>query len=376
MKNDSYDLVVVGAGPAGALAATTAAEAGLKTAIIEQKSFPRQKLCGGFISARALTLLPEDFYLPHSNAEPVYHFSIIKKNKSNSHNSTVLLGYLVQRSSFDQLLAAYASQKEAVLLEEAALKGIETADAEADQRTTDYLIHFRKEREQSTISTRYLIAADGALGRCAELGGVDRRWRKKICGWGLAEIIPEKELRADPADNWPQLEFFPLPFRGGIGWAFHGKGWLNRGVGGLCGRKALFKAYTQLFGSIPEQGTLKSWPLPFLGPVSKVAKGNLLLIGDAAGLIEPFSGEGLYNCFKSARLAVQAIREAKTAGQDAAVYYNRLFKHHFRRYFLPTLAGTVMLQAQSLLYPSAVPPQIARLIENQLWFNDQNFDSQ
>jgi flavin-dependent dehydrogenase len=110
--------------------------------------------------------------------------------------------------------------------------------------------------------------------------------------------------------------------------------------------------------------------------VSKVAKGNLLLIGDAAGLVEPFSGEGLYNCFKSARLAVQAIREAETVGFNAAVAYNRLFRTHFRPYFLPTLAGIVMLHAQSLLYPTAVPPQIARLIENQLWFNDQNFDPQ
>ena len=376
MKNDTYDLVVVGAGPAGALAAATAAEAGLKTAIIEQKCFPRQKLCGGLISARALSLLPADFSLPEAESTAILQFAITKKDRRYRYRAEKPLGLTIKRAIFDQLLAAYASQKGAVLLEEAALKGIEIAGAEADQRTTDYLIHFRKEREQSTISTRYLIAADGALSRCAELGGVDRRWRKKICGWGLAEIIPGKELRADPADDWPQLEFFPLPFRGGMGWAFHGKGWLNRGVGGLCGRKALFKAYTQLFGTIPEKRTLKSWPLPFLGPVSKVAKGNLLLIGDAAGLIEPFSGEGLYNCFKSARLALQAIREAKTAGQDAAVAYNRLFKTHFRRYFLPTLAGTVMLQAQSLLYPSAVPPQIARLIENRMWFNDQNFDSQ
>ena len=161
-----------------------------------------------------------------------------------------------------------------------------------------------------------------------------------------------------------------------MGWVFHGKGWFNRGVGGLCGRKTLFKAYNQLFGAIAPKRTLSSWPLPFLGPVSEVAKGNLLLIGDAAGLVEPFSGEGIYNSLKSALLAVQAIREAETVGFHAAVAYNRLFRTHFRRYFLPNLVGTVMLQAQSLLYPKAVPLQIARLIENQLWFNDQNFDPQ
>ncbi len=376
MNNDPYDLVVIGAGPAGALAAAIAVEAGLKTVILEQKSFPRPKLCGGLVSARALALLPVDFCLPEAETTAVLQFAITKNARHYRYRAEEPLGLTIKRSCFDQLLAAYACQKGAVLLEEAVLNGVEIDGAEADQRSANYLIHFRKEKEQHTINTRYLIAADGAFSRCAELGGIDRRRRKKICGWGLSEIVPKETLKADAPKDLPQLNFFPLPFQGGMGWIFQGKGWLNRGVGGLCRRKTLLKAFTRLFGKTPAAGTLKSWPLPFLGPASKVAKGNLLLIGDAAGLVEPFSGEGLYNCFKSARLAVQAIKEAQAAGFDAAVAYNRLFKIHFRRYFLPTLAGTVMLQAQSLLHPAAVPQQIARLIDNRQWFNDQNFDPQ
>jgi geranylgeranyl reductase family protein len=376
MNNAPYDLVVIGAGPAGSLAAAAAAEAGLKTVILEQKSFPRPKLCGGLVSARALALLPADFCLPQKETTTVLQFIITKNVRHYRYRTEEPLGLTIQRSCFDQQLASYACQKGAVLLEEAVLNGVKLDGAEADQQAANYLIHFRKESEQQTIKTRYLIAADGALSRCAELGGIDRRRRRKFCGWGLSEIIPQEALKAGAPVDLPQLEFFPLPFQGGMGWVFQGKGWLNRGVGGLCGRKTLLKAFTRLFGEAPATGTLKSWPLPFLGPVSKVAKGNLLLIGDAAGLVEPFSGEGLYNCFKSARLAVQAIVEANAAGFDTAAVYNRLFNKHFRRYFLPTLTGTVMLHAQSLLFPAAVPRQIARLITNRLWFNDQNFDPQ
>ena len=79
MSTEKYDLAVIGAGPAGAFAAAEAAKAGIKTMILEQKSFPRPKICGGFISFRALSLLPADFSLPPETAEPVKRLSIIKK---------------------------------------------------------------------------------------------------------------------------------------------------------------------------------------------------------------------------------------------------------------------------------------------------------
>ncbi len=374
MNNDAYDLVVIGAGPAGTLAAATAAEAGLKTAIIELKSLPRQKLCGGLISSRALSLLPPDFHLPAKEASAIFHFTFIKNNHCYEYRADKPLGLLIERTLFDQLFAAYACQKGVTLIEEAALKGVIPGHGTANQQTNDFSVHFRTGGVLQIISTHFLIAADGAFSHCAELGGINRRLRKNICGQGLAELIPEKALPAGAPNSLPRLDFYPMPFQGGLGWAFYGNGRLNRGVGGFCGRSALMKSYTRLFGTIPEGRTLKNWPLPFLGPVSKAAEKNLLLIGDSAGLIEPFSGEGLYNCFKSAKLAVQAIREAKIAGIHAAIPYNRLYKRHFRRYFLPTLAGAVILTALSLICPSAMPQQIARLFENRLWFNDQNFD--
>jgi geranylgeranyl reductase family protein len=363
-----YDLAVIGAGPAGSLAAAMAASAGLKTVIVEKKSLPRAKICGGFVSARALSLLPADFKLPPEAAEPVYKLSIIKKKKSYSYQSDKILGYLVQRSLFDHLLAAYATQQGAFLLEKSSLKNIVVTKDEAENRSC-FTLFFTAGNNLITVKTRYLIAADGALGRCSELGGISRNYRNKICGWGVAELITGKESQNFTSENLVQLQIYPLPFKGGMGWVFHGNGWINRGIGGFTGRKKLFDVHRQLFGEIHENSVPKSWPLPFLGPLCKVAKGNLLMIGDAAGLVEPFSGEGLYNSFRSAAIAVKAVCDAEKTGSVAEFYYNRSFNKHFRQYFLPTLAGAVILHAQTIFFPSMVPQKIARLIENRLWFN-------
>ena len=372
MSTEKYDLAVIGAGPAGAFAAAEAAKAGIKTMILEQKSFPRPKICGGFISFRALSLLPADFSLPPETAEPVKRLSIIKKDKSYSYQSEKLLGYLVQRSSFDQLMAAYASSKGALLAEEVSLKKIEVINEKIDPGYR-FILHFLAGQKMITVKTRFLIAADGALGRCSALGGIDRRIRTRICGWGLTETLTNQAEQNPEPENPAQLNIYPLPFKGGMGWAFQSRAWTNRGIGGFAGRKKLIRVYRQLFAG-REKTKLQSWPLPFLGPLSRVAKGNLILIGDAAGLVEPFSGEGLYNSFKSALLAVWAISDALKTGNPAAIHYNRSFARHFRRYFAATLAGTVILHAQTIFFPATVPKKIAGLIENRLWFNDQNPD--
>lgn len=103
-----YDLAIIGAGPAGSLAAAMAARAGLSVIMFEQKKHPRTKICGGFLSSRAMSLLPHDLELQSLQSQPVYQISVIKKRTPHTYNSKNRLGLVIKRDDLDQLLAKYA----------------------------------------------------------------------------------------------------------------------------------------------------------------------------------------------------------------------------------------------------------------------------
>ncbi len=357
-----YDLAVIGGGPAGTLAAALAAKAGLSTVILEKKAYPRPKICGGFISARSISLLPKDLKLSSIPSEAIYQVSVIKKRQPYIYNSKTRLGLVVERAQLDHLMANYACSKGAVIIEDQVLQAINRIEDEKEKRW--YYVLETGKPAATKLKARYVIAADGAMGYTALLAGL-RKNRKSPGGWGLSRVI---KVRSKVAETGA-ARFYPLPFLGGMGWSFSGPDWTNQGVGGLFGRNRLLKAYQRLFPGDSIPLNLHFWPLPFLGPLQKAAAGNLLVIGDAAGLVEPFSGEGLYSSFKSAILAVRAVTAAEKESREAGDLYSKLFKLNFRKGFAASLAGVFLLHARSVIAPSSLPPVIAALMENRLWFN-------
>ncbi len=358
----TYDLAVIGAGPAGSLAAALAAKAGFSTVILEKKSLPRIKICGGFVSARCLSLLPEDLILPPEIVKPVHTITVVRGNRSYSCTSEKRLGLLVRRDRFDHLMANHACKMGAVLLQKSALKELGKAN-DGETGPFSYLLKANNP-VASSLRARYVIGADGARSSCKILSGLGANNNYRT-GWGLTKFV-ETEYGSEKPGT---LTFYPLPFLGGMGWSFNGPGWINRGVGGLANRRLLLKAYRRLFPEDIEKQNPLTWPLPFLGPLQKTACGNLLFIGDAAGLIEPFSGEGLYNSLKSSMMAVQALAKAEEMHSSAGPIYQDFFTTHFQKGFLPSLAGATLLHARSITSPSALPSLIALLMENRLWFN-------
>ncbi len=358
-----FDLAVIGAGPAGALAAALAADAGFSTVIVEQKTLPRQKICGGFISERALTLLPADYKLKGLEAKVINKIAIFKGNTAYRYNSECQLGVVVKRKDFDCCLTRYACEKGSELIERWPIaRVVKTGAGEND----DYLYSLEDAgNHRNHLLSRFVIVADGAAGHCS-LPDELRSNRTLLRGWGLTRFV---QCEAEAAEAGT-LKFYPLPLMGGMGWAFSGPDcWVNQGVGGLAGRRRLLRAFHKLFSTAAVNQNPLYWPLPFLGPLSKAASGNLMLVGDAAGLVEPFSGEGIYNSFKSAALAVQALITAREKQTDTAAVYQNLYNSHFRRNFAASLAGAFTMHARSIAFTASLPPLMAELMANKLWFN-------
>ena len=356
-----YDILVIGGGPGGALAATLASQKGFSTLLLERKKIPRPKICGGFISARALKLLPEGLIKDLKCSYPLHILEVRKGRQTYRFQSKAACGILVERAGFDSLLLERAQNSGAVIADRcAAIRIIETGHPQRGE--TVYRISI-KGKSISSFYARYIVGADGAYGTTAQLSGLRNR---KRCLSGLAySIVRQRQFRKED-----KLTFFPHPLLGGMSWSFEAGTICNMGSGGLCRKKTLKKIMARLFKLSPEDKISGGWPLPFSGPLNKNTVNNILLIGDAAGLIEPFSGEGIYNAFKSARLAVKAIAEADVRGVKAATIYGPLFNKHFRKYFWANLIGAAYLHTLFIFAPARLPAKMASLMENKLWFND------
>ena len=357
------DIAIVGGGPAGALAAFLAARAGFSVVILEKKHLERPKICGGFVSARALELLPKTLLAATATASPVHTIRVIKGRHTYTYTPDTKPGLLVKRDAFDALLLKEARQPGARLFEKCPLKSLE----ELSPKQANHFCYRLKVGNSDTrpIVARYIIGADGALGKTACLAGL-RPAKPSFCGRAVAALSPAAGNSAAAGT----LTFFPLPLAGGMGWSFAGHGWHNRGVGSLAGYKKLRRHYNRLFGYPAKPGALFFWPLPFFGPLQKAGRANILLVGDAAGLVEPYSGEGLFNAFLSAHLAVQAIKEAQKTKSAAGLLYQLSFNQYFRKNFFAVLARAAWLTALTTTAAAKLPAALAALMKND-YFNLQ-----
>jgi geranylgeranyl reductase family protein len=293
-----WDAIVVGAGPSGATAAYELARGGLRTLIIDKAKLPRYKTCGGGITYKAARALP-------FSIEPVVERRLHKVDFSWRMGKPYVVGskeplvYMVQRSKFDNYLTEQAVGVGAVLMDETPVKSVEMVDGQA-----------RVETKRGTITADYLIGADGATGRVAR--GLDLMSDR----WALAAL--ESELVADDRTmaEWNDklgLDLGELP--ASYGWVFPKGDHLSVGVGGL----PLIEDYGSHLKRYDERHTARRSPnvvkvirshgylLPCRRPGAPVQRGRAMLVGDAAGLVEAFTGEGIFWAIKSGQIAARAI---------------------------------------------------------------------
>jgi geranylgeranyl reductase family protein len=273
---ESYDVAIVGGGPAGATAAYRLASAGASVLVLDKATFPRDKPCGGGVTGRAARQLP-------FSITPVVEDVVDRMECGLRYRSHVVrrarapLAYMTQRRRLDHFL-----------LQKAAEAGAEVREGEtADARELD---------------ARIVIGADGCNGSSAkQLGLADG----VVHGVALEANYPYEARYAGAI----VLEIAVI--RGGYGWIFPKGDHLNVGVGGNGEEapklRAELRTMCEAYGIDPESATdTRGFRLPMRLPRTLLARGTTAVIGDAAGLVDPFSGDGMYEAFLSAKLVTNA----------------------------------------------------------------------
>ena len=336
--SDDADVVVVGAGPGGSATAYWAAAAGLDVLLLDKASFPRDKVCGDGLTPRAVAELArmgvaireEDGWIRNRGLR-VHgggHTIELPWPELSSYPS---YGLAMRRSGLDQLLVEHARAAGAKVLERTAVTG-----PLLDERTGRVVGVRAKGEDGNELVLRapVVVASDGVSSRLATALGRSPRPDRPM---GVAvRTYYRSPLHDDPwMTSYLELwdgEPGASNLMPGYGWIFAlGDGTVNVGLGSVSSTNAATKIdYRNLFGTWmantpPEWGFTKenqdgpvrgaALPMGFnRGPLY----GNgVMLVGDAAGMVSPFNGEGIAYALAAGRVAAEAAAQGLARGSAA-----------------------------------------------------------
>jgi geranylgeranyl reductase family protein len=319
MSDLSCDVLVIGAGPAGSAAAAALAHAGRDVLLVEARSHPRPKACAEYASPRiaeelARLGLADDAW--QADALPVRGMRVIRGHDAVEMTYHDAGGqrpaWGLDRERFDAALAAHAVASGAHLLERTALHDVHWRggqDAKGGRVTGAVL---RTAGGRQTVRCRWLIGADGARSRTAQrlnvdLGALGRPQRLGLVAHysGVAELADHGEMHVGRGYY--------------IGLAPLAGGRLNVGMAlPLDGdRQSAEERFGAAIASLPAvgerlRGSRRVTPIRGASPIAHRVRSpagrGWMLVGDAAGFIDPFTGEGIYRALRSARAAAEALQ--------------------------------------------------------------------
>jgi menaquinone-9 beta-reductase len=345
------DVLVVGAGPGGAATAYHLARHGVDVTMVDKATFPREKVCGDGITPRGVASMlrmgvnPDDPGFERVKGLRVYSRSATIELPWPELRSWPNYGLVRTRHDFDQLLVDRATKAGARLLE-----GTEAvAPTIRDGWVTGSTIRPAGEHnaEPTSVHARYVIAADGAASRFARPAGVQRDDSRPL------GIAARRYYRASyhPGpwfESWLDLWEGDLLLPG-YGWLFPvAGGRINLGAGLLntfkgfkdISAQRLFDAFATMLPSdwgISEEtadGRVLSGPLPMSFNRVPQAVPGMLLVGDAAGAVNPFNGEGIAYAMESGELAAELVRDALVLNRPGIAHsYPLVLRERYGRYF-------------------------------------------
>jgi geranylgeranyl reductase family protein len=299
---ERFDVAVIGAGPAGSVTAIHLARGGARVLLVDKASFPRDKPCGGGLTLRAVRQLPVDPgpVVEHEVDRMAFRLGWRSRFERQGRRGPFVL--MTQRRLLDHFLA-----------EQAATAGAEFRDGVKVSDVT--------ERGLRVDGAEVVVGADGANGSSARALGLGGPISHGVAYEGNAPF--EDRFR-----GLAVIELGTIP--GGYGWVFPKGDHVNVGVGGweeegprlrahlgeLCRRHGIDGDSLQ---------AVRGHRLPLRRAGFVPARGRGMLVGDAAGLVDPLTGDGMYEAFVSARLAADAALDV-LAGRAETVepYTDRL----------------------------------------------------
>lgn len=320
---NNLDIIVVGGGPAGLTSAYQLNKYGFNVLLVDKNTFPRPKLCAGLLTKKTRKLINDIFSITTDDLkkEEVVDFcsdyyQIYFEDKLMYENEMEDAFYYVYRRVYDNYLFNLIKKTGVEILEN---KEVVDIDLLKSKITTN---------DDKEYSADYIIGADGANSVIrneiiAKRDDLKLKEFKKNMAVSLEAIVPRSEVKLD--FDYPILYYGILNW--GYGWVFPRKESLVIGIAGLKKEnrnfKDIFKDYLDIIGIKNKDINYSGWQLPYGNFIKEPFYNRTLLVGDAAGLVEPLTGEGIYYAHHSGLLAAKAINKAENYNRKLISTYKK-----------------------------------------------------
>lgn len=287
-----YDVIVVGGGPAGAIAARDCARAGLETIILEKEYFPRPKPCAGGVTVAAMNYL--DIPIPSEVVEArCSSFRSFYDHRYVELDLEQEFMVVVSREVFDLWLVSLAQSAGAELKQGEKVSSIDVDGKGVTVRTSTRAYY-----------GRLVIGADGVNSTVAKI--VRKPFNKRDLAFCVCSDVATDEQEGFWREGI-EIHYGPMPMS--YSWVFPKRGRLSVGVGGwlsgVTNMKDVFRHFLRERGLSQEQG-FRGRHIPLGGIPRPTVNERVILVGDAAGYADPFTGEGIRYAIASGHIAADA----------------------------------------------------------------------
>jgi geranylgeranyl reductase family protein len=388
-ENPIYEMIIVGAGPAGTTAALRARELGLNVLLVDKKKFPRDKVCGDGQSGKTVSYLKKLNLIDALEASQPYLSDAVLFSSPGGQNVNIdfkqsaatskTFGYVIPRFDFDHFLLEQAKAAGATVLEETSFRKL--LRDEVTNQVGGIEVQ-SKSGETQTYHAPLVIGADGFGSKVA--GAID------AANTDLKNtIVALRGYYKNVKDTTRSIELhFIKEIKMGYFWIFPlGDGRANVGLGArkdilkkhklnlneLLDKVIDSKPFRQRFTQAEPEGDIKGWNLPIGNTWRKNYDDGVLLTGDAAGLVDPFTGEGIGNAMASGYLAANLAYKSSLANRYDKTYLQE-YDIELRKLIQDELKTSSAMQSISAIQPlinlvvgkAAKNPELQALISDMI----------